>query len=285
LPSRAPPSSSSSSSSRPSPAADRSHRLRTHARLRSYESKRRTAYESKLQSSSLYWRAFRTLVRDGLLEARRADAWAKGWTKAAEGYSVAMRSVGEWCIDEKGAPIVDPKKKRRHLEQRERAHSGDHISHPPGGGGAGGTFAGGAFGSSHDGGSGNGGAAGLNAEFYREETCGALVEGLAEAASDVAERHDEMIGFMSGEDGEKHRGLGRPGGSGGEGEASEGDIPGAAQGRPAPFDSRGGAFFARGATLSVRFGLPGSERPIDAPLDPSPGIAGAAGLSSPSSRL
>ena len=57
----------------------RRRRAATHDKLRAYEAKRRAAYESKLQSSALYWHAFRTLMHDSVLESRKADLLVRGW--------------------------------------------------------------------------------------------------------------------------------------------------------------------------------------------------------------
>ncbi|KAL3775930.1 hypothetical protein ACHAW5_011320 [Stephanodiscus triporus] len=119
-------------------AAAAARRLRTHARLRAYEAKRRLAYESKLQSSSLYWRAFRALMHDSLLETQRADLLTRGWTHASGGYRDAMTSVGEWCIDERGTPIVDPRKKKRFLDANNNVASSSAAA-AGGGGGIGGS--------------------------------------------------------------------------------------------------------------------------------------------------
>jgi hypothetical protein len=151
-------------------------RSATHSKLRAYEAKRRSAYESKLQSSSLYWRAFRTLMHDSLLETQKADALLRGWTHASETYEISMRSVGEWCIDEKGVPVTDAKKKKKMLDAQEASAA------------VGGT----------------GGVDGTKtflaaAGFTAEENCGSMINSLANSASSVANQYSDMIKTMNNE--------------------------------------------------------------------------------------
>lgn len=146
----------------------------THSKLRSYEAKRRSAYESKLQSSSLYWRAFRTLMHDSLLETQKADALLRGWTHASETYEISMRSVGEWCIDEKGVPVTDAKKKKKILDAQEASAAG--------GTGVDGTK-----------------TVLAAAGFSQEEKCGSMIKNLASSASSVANQYNEMIKTMNNE--------------------------------------------------------------------------------------
>ena len=148
----------------------------THSKLRAYEAKRRAAYESKLQSSSLYWRAFRTLMHDSLLETQKADALLRGWTHASETYEMSMRSVGEWCIDEKGVPVTDAKKKKKIFDAQEANAA------------AGGT------------GGGDGARTLLAAAGYTtEEKCGSMIKSLANSASSVANQYSDMLKTMNGE--------------------------------------------------------------------------------------
>ena len=150
-------------------------RSATHSKLRAYEAKRRSAYESKLKSSSLYWRAFHTLMNDSLLETQKAYALLRGWTHASETYEISMRSIGEWCIDEKGVPVTDPKKKKKILDAQEASASG-----LGGGGDAARTV--------------------LSAAGYTtEEKCGSMIKSLANSASSVANQYGDMVKTMSSE--------------------------------------------------------------------------------------
>mmetsp|Transcript_24318 Transcript_24318/g.34835 ORF Transcript_24318/g.34835 Transcript_24318/m.34835 type:complete len:567 (-) Transcript_24318:281-1981(-) len=151
-------------------------RSETHSKLRAYEAKRRTAYESKLQSSSLYWRAFRTLMHDSLLETQKADALLRGWTHASEVYEMNMRSVGEWCIDEKGVPVTDAKKKKKIFDAQEASAAVGGI----GGGDGAKTFL-------------------AAAGYTTEEKCGSMIKSLSNSASNVANQYSDMIKTMNGE--------------------------------------------------------------------------------------
>ena len=85
----------------------------THSKLRAYEAKRRKAYESKLQSSFLYWHAFRTLIHDSLLETQKVYLLVKCWNYSSKTYGDSTMSIKDWCVDEKeGVTIIDVNKKR-----------------------------------------------------------------------------------------------------------------------------------------------------------------------------
>lgn len=167
-------------------------RSANHSKLRAYEAKRRSAYAAKLQSSSLYWRAFRTLMNDSVLETQKAEILMKGWTHASEAYCTSMKSVGEWCIDEKGVPVTDAKKKKKMLEAQEKEKIG----------------AGATAGAASDG---IGGASIFHAqqrsvgerrdslataEFSMSEKCGSMIKSLANSAGSVAVRYDEHVKYM-----------------------------------------------------------------------------------------
>mmetsp|Transcript_7277 Transcript_7277/g.11461 ORF Transcript_7277/g.11461 Transcript_7277/m.11461 type:complete len:568 (-) Transcript_7277:66-1769(-) len=170
------PSGSKDVPNQPILAEMRQKRSETHSKLRAYEAKRRTAYESKLQSSSLYWRAFRTLMHDSLLETQKADALLRGWTHASEVYEMNMRSVGEWCIDEKGVPVTDAKKKKKIFDAQEASAAVGGI----GGGDGAKTFL-------------------AAAGYTTEEKCGSMVKSLSNSASNVANQYSDMIKTMNGE--------------------------------------------------------------------------------------
>jgi hypothetical protein len=202
-------------------------RMKTHSKLRSYEAKRRMAYESKLQSSSLYWRAFRTLMHDGLLETTRADLLVRGWAYATRSYCDMMRSVGEFCIDDRGVPIVDPRRKKKFMDANANAaaspnnNAGDASSaRVVGIAGGGGTASsstvvvsvGGASGGSIVvGGGGDGnvqqhpppagnnrkGTSAIFLDYYRGEKCGSVVGGFGDTAIDVADKYDDFVRLMN----------------------------------------------------------------------------------------
>ena len=133
-------------------------RSATHAKLCAYEAKRRAAYEAKLQSSFLYWHAFRTLMHDSLLETQKAYLLVKGWNHASKLYGDSMASIKEWCIDEReGVPIIDAKKKKKFLERSSLA----------------------------------------TADYYREEQCGSIIFNLADVAGLAAGQHEELVNYMN----------------------------------------------------------------------------------------
>ena len=133
-------------------------RSATHAKLCAYEAKRRAAYESKLQSSFLYWHAFRTLMHDSLLETQKAYLLVRGWNHASKIYGDSMASMKVWCIDEKeGVPIIDDKRKKKVLERSSLA----------------------------------------TADYYREEQCGSIIHNMADVAGLAAGQYDEMVNYMN----------------------------------------------------------------------------------------
>jgi len=155
-----------------------------HSKLRAYEAKRRAAYESKLQSSSLYWHAFRTLMHDSLLETQKADILARGWTHSSKAYAASMMSVGEWCIDEKGVPVTEFKKKKKLFEANEKGAVGSGGGAAVGVESAASMFV-------------NDKRGALSfADYYREEKCGSMVKHLAESAGNVAGKYDETVKYM-----------------------------------------------------------------------------------------
>ena len=168
-------------------------RSATHYKLCAYEAKRRSAYAAKLQSSSLYWRAFRTLMHDSVLETQKADILVRGWTNASETYGMSMRSVGEWCIDEKGVPVTDFKKKKKLLEAQEKGVAAAGA----------GTVVGADFGGGSSifqaqqrlASSATGDKRGLliTGDFSQSEKCGTVIKNLADSAGLVAGQYEENV--------------------------------------------------------------------------------------------
>uniref|UniRef100_A0A7S4IAT0 PH domain-containing protein n=1 Tax=Odontella aurita TaxID=265563 RepID=A0A7S4IAT0_9STRA len=99
---------------------ENSVRATSHSRLRAYEAKRRSAYTSKLGSSSLYWRSFRDLLHSSLEETERAEVLVLGNAMANRAYSVAMACAAEDALDDDGRPVLDPKKRKKLKERREK---------------------------------------------------------------------------------------------------------------------------------------------------------------------
>jgi len=91
----------------------------SHNRLRAYEATRRSAYETKLKSSSLYWRSFRALIANSLYETRRAEQIIKAGAVADSFYANHMKGCFDDMLDEETAlPITDEKKRRAVLKER-----------------------------------------------------------------------------------------------------------------------------------------------------------------------
>jgi len=90
-----------------------------HSKLRAYESRRRTAYTGKLESSSLYWRSFRDLMMTSVHETGRAERLVLGTARANAIYSDSMLSSYEdKLVDDKGGMVMDSKKRSKLLEVR-----------------------------------------------------------------------------------------------------------------------------------------------------------------------
>lgn len=90
-----------------------------HSKLRAYESRRRSAYAAKLESSSLYWRSFRDLLSASVHETGRAERLVLGTARANATYSDALQaSYEDTLIDDRGGLVWDPKKRSKLLAVR-----------------------------------------------------------------------------------------------------------------------------------------------------------------------
>ncbi len=126
-------------------------------------------------------------MHDSLLETQKSDMLVRGWTHTSEMYGRSMTSVGEWCMDEKGVPFTDPKKKKKIFD----THTDKGID-----GGTTGSVSS-KFPTSismHDK---RGSLA--TANFYREEKCGLIIHHLADSASNVSTKYKDFVGFMNSE--------------------------------------------------------------------------------------
>ena len=143
----------------------------SHDKLRAYEAKRRGAYESKLMSSSLYWQAFRTLMHDSLLETQKAESLLRGWTHASETYGAAMRCVGAFSVDERGAPVTDERKRKKILDALYTTHGGSD------------------------------GSSRARSDallcIAEEETCGSIIDRLSDSAMSISENYHGVAKFLS----------------------------------------------------------------------------------------
>ena len=90
-----------------------------HGKLRAYESRRRSAYTGKLESSSLYWRSFRDLLEVSIHETGRAERLVLGTARANSIYADSMQaSYEDVLVDDKGGLVMDEKKQKKLLEVR-----------------------------------------------------------------------------------------------------------------------------------------------------------------------
>ena len=90
------------------------------SKLRAYEAARRSAYRTKLASSSLYWRSFRELLHASIEETERAEQILKASAESNTAYAISLRAAHNDTLDEQGRPVVDPKKRKKLMEGRER---------------------------------------------------------------------------------------------------------------------------------------------------------------------
>jgi hypothetical protein len=101
------------------PVTDES-RTTSLSKLRAYEAARRSAYKSKLASSSLYWRSFRELLHSSIEETERAEQIFKASAESNTAYAISLRAAHNDTLDEQGRPVVDPKKRKKLIEGREK---------------------------------------------------------------------------------------------------------------------------------------------------------------------
>ena len=94
-------------------------RATVHDKLRAYESRRRTNFQHKLESSSLYWRSFRDLLQSSVHETARAERLVLGTAKAHGAYSVAMKaSYDDGFLDKRGNVVLNQKQQKRLSDSR-----------------------------------------------------------------------------------------------------------------------------------------------------------------------
>jgi hypothetical protein len=94
-------------------------RASVHDKLRAYESRRRTSFQAKLESSSLYWRSFRDLLQSSVHETARAERLILGTARAHRSYADAMQaSYEDGFLDKRGQVVLDQKRQKRLSEQR-----------------------------------------------------------------------------------------------------------------------------------------------------------------------
>ena len=104
----------------PSLPVSNASRTASLSKLRAYEAARRSAYRTKLASSSLYWRSFRELLHASIEETERAEQILKASAESNTAYAISLRAAHNDTLDEQGRPVVDPKKRKKLMEGRER---------------------------------------------------------------------------------------------------------------------------------------------------------------------
>ena len=101
-----------------------------HSKLRAYENRRRLAYSSKRETTSLYWKSYCDLLSASLRETGRAQRIVLGTSHAYGMYAEAMQRIyDDTFLDEKGN-IAKDKQKRKKLLQRKKALVGDSRGNP-----------------------------------------------------------------------------------------------------------------------------------------------------------
>lgn len=98
---------------------DEKMRTLIHNKLKSYESRRRSAYKGKMESSSLYWRSLRDLLSASVHETSRAERLVLGTARANAVYADSMQaSYEDVLVDDKGGLVLDAKKQHKLREVR-----------------------------------------------------------------------------------------------------------------------------------------------------------------------
>jgi hypothetical protein len=85
-----------------------------HDKLRAYEARRRLAYASKFESSSLHWKSFRDLLAASVQETGRAQRLVLGTSRAHQLYADGLQAMYEDIfLDERGNVILKPKQQKK----------------------------------------------------------------------------------------------------------------------------------------------------------------------------
>lgn len=88
-------------------------RQTTFNELKAYEARRRLAYTSKLDSTSLYWKSYLDLIKAALSETGRAQRLVLGTCRAHKVYGEALSAMNEDVfLDEKGNVATKNQRKR-----------------------------------------------------------------------------------------------------------------------------------------------------------------------------
>lgn len=88
--------------------------------LRSYESCRRPAYNTKITKSHIYWKAFRSLLRTGVYEVERLERIVNGRMEANKAYADAMMAIHDDMLNSDHTPITNVLKKKQILHAKKK---------------------------------------------------------------------------------------------------------------------------------------------------------------------
>lgn len=97
----------------------KSNKEELYQKLRTYETRRRLAYSSKLDSISLYWKSYCDLLSASLRETGRAQRIVLGTSHAYAMYAGAMQGIYEdTFLDEKGNIAKEKQKRKKALARK-----------------------------------------------------------------------------------------------------------------------------------------------------------------------
>jgi hypothetical protein len=100
-------------------------------KLRTYETKRRLAYKSKLDSISLYWKSYCDLLSASLQETGRAQRIVLGTSHAYAMYAEAMQGIYEdTFLDDKGNIAKDRQKRKKALARKKALGEENGVGQP-----------------------------------------------------------------------------------------------------------------------------------------------------------
>ena len=101
-------------------ASAKTNQQELYGKLKTYETRRRLAYSSKLDTTSLYWKSYCDLLSASLRETGRAQRIVLGTSHAYAMYAEAMHRIyDDSFLDEKGN-IAKDKQKRKNLLSRKK---------------------------------------------------------------------------------------------------------------------------------------------------------------------
>mmetsp|Transcript_687 Transcript_687/g.1468 ORF Transcript_687/g.1468 Transcript_687/m.1468 type:complete len:152 (-) Transcript_687:1538-1993(-) len=113
------------SGERKSCADGKSRQEEPHKKLKTYETQRRLAYSSKLDTISLYWKSYCDLLSASLRETGRARRIVLGTSHAYAMYADAMQGIYEdTFLDDKGNIAKDRLKKKKSSRAQESSKGG-----------------------------------------------------------------------------------------------------------------------------------------------------------------